>query len=155
MNDNIENLDRPRICYLLCPENPLEVGEKFDLPNCDEYNPYYIDEKGIIRDCMNGFIGNYDVRMFFDCINGKSHIQRLPQYPDFSDTEVEALKWFHKHFGTELKAWVDGETAVFSSCKVTLVPATLFPHLKEYTQGNPFDVNEYLKWREENIERSN
>lgn len=148
MNDNIENLDRPRICYLLDNEKPLEVGEKFNVPNCS-YNPYYINASGRIVNHSGVYFGIYEANIVLDCINGKLHIQRLPQYPDFSDTEVKALKWFHKHFGTGLKAWVDGETAVFSSCKVTLVPATLFPHLKEYTQGNPFDMDAYLKWREE------
>lgn len=148
---NIAEPDRPKICYLLDPEHPLKVGEKFNLPNANG-NPHFIDNSGEICDSKGlSSYSNTEVWSIFDCLNGEQHIERLPSYPDFTDAEVEALKWFQNYYGRRLKICVDGEDVERerSGIRDIICPSILFPHLAAYTRVNSLDVDAYLKRREQ------
>jgi hypothetical protein len=152
---NIAEPDRPKICYLLDPEHPLEVEEKFNLPGAGK-NPHCIAESGIIKGSYGFASTTYnEIYSIFSCINGERHIERLPSYPDFTDAEVEALKWYNSYSRNAACVTQNHDSVMMFSkgeYKETqmFLPTSLFPHItSEYTLKHPLDIAAYLKRREQ------
>jgi len=79
--------ESPRICKILCPENPLKIGEIFGV---EEYIIYFY---GIMRDTRKDTENNISDSAIYKLLNGQRKIIRLSQY---SEDENMLFKAFHE-----------------------------------------------------------
>lgn len=71
---------KPRICEIL----GVEVGQKFNLPGAEVYDPHYINAEGRVVGSAGNGLNQLEPQKIFDVINGKAEIELVDKY-----TEVE------------------------------------------------------------------
>jgi hypothetical protein len=146
----------PRICSVLCPENPLEIGEEFNLTGYESNQTFFIQADGKLYFTLcHGGPSHVASDSLCDALNHPEKIIRRLQFNEDEKAFMRLLArnrllWIVREKGGDLYAYFEKPKCHYDrfvpQSKYEYIPNCILPQIT--FENSPFDVAPYLESEE-------